>query len=138
MKKVLLSVSLLLVLTGAAYWYFGQQTMPITEPSIAVSGDFSGRPGSGEAPLTVNFSAPTTGGDYTVDFGDSKEGSMAGFCREGNCTNFRPSTTHTYTAKGTYDVKFKTVNYKCSETEGPGCVSEKIEKVLGELTITVL
>ncbi|MDP3646282.1 MAG: PKD domain-containing protein [bacterium] len=110
-----------------------------TSASVTVGGTistaFSASPMSGNAPLTVSFSAAPGGNvgnnEYTVDFGDGASGALVfPLCNLGStCTG---KVTHTYTSAGTYTTKLRrTPDPTEANCYGANCW------VIGTVTITV-
>ncbi|OGG54425.1 hypothetical protein A2764_01885 [Candidatus Kaiserbacteria bacterium RIFCSPHIGHO2_01_FULL_55_79] len=116
------------------------------------SRNFSASPRSGPAPLAVSFSA--WGGkddDYSIDFGDSSNGAMTrgpmAACAESQsyptnvrCGKYSYSTSHTYTANGTYTAKlmYQPPAPPCNAPEGAACTMVlPPSRVVGTVTIRV-
>ena len=100
-------------------------TTPGTPTPSTTKYSFSVTPTSGEAPLSVTFSAINaetleTGLTYVVDFGDNSRGSM----NAGTATNTL-AVSHTYQNAGTFNAKLLQERNVCgSFGTGYGCVSD--------------
>lgn len=91
------------------------------EAGGAVATNFTATPPGGAAPLSVTFNATLPAAqsvsEYSVDFGDGSNGSMArkmevGSCSSGTCATATDTiyVSHTYTSPNTYTAKLKKVS----------------------------
>lgn len=130
--------SITLTLLVAAFAIIALAGFPATSNALSLYEDpfkFTATPASGTAPLTVTFNAVNPVANvstYYVSFGDGTDGKMEQLACLGGCFPNPITTSHTYTAPGTYTVQ---LSYSTICPVGQGCAA--VLQDAATITVTV-
>ena len=127
--RQLLTLTITLSIIAVGLTFFAHQAL-----AQSSSENFTATPRSGNAPLSVSFSARAvdSSATYSVEFGDGNEGSFT-LSELANSTVNNLLANHTYSTPGTYTAKL--MKYSCPAGGSISCA--QVMQTVSQLTITV-